>query len=124
MTKEELKQDFDSARIKHVHFKGKLRTLLFGSGGAEGPTRDPEQCSLGVWVASRLRNGGVYAHLPEAREFDQAHKLIHEVANRLMDMYKAGQREEALAGFSQVQTIADKMTAQLQTMEARMRTEA
>jgi hypothetical protein len=124
MTKEELKQDFDSARIKHVHFKSKLRTLLFGSGGAEGPTRDPEQCSLGIWVAHRLRNGGVYAHLPEAREFDQAHQLIHQIANRLMDMYNAGRREEALAGFPQLQTIADKMTAQLQTMETQMRTEA
>ncbi|SFQ73576.1 CZB domain-containing protein [Hymenobacter arizonensis] len=124
MTKEELKQDFDSARIKHVHFKGKLRTLLFGSGSAEGPTRDPEQCSLGIWIANRLRNGGVYAHLPEAREFDHAHRLIHQVANRLMDTYKAGQREEALAGFPQLQTIADKMMSQLQTMEAKMRTEA
>ncbi len=124
MTQEELKQDFDSARIRHVHFKGKLRTLLYGSSGAEGPTRDPEQCSLGIWVANRLRNGGVYAHLPEACEFDRALRLIHQVANRLMDMYKAGQLEEALAGFPQLQTIADKMTALLQTMEARMRTGA
>ena len=124
MTREEVKQDFDSARIKHVHFKSKLRSMLFGSEGAEGPTRDPEQCSLGVWIANRLRKGGAYAHLAEASEFDQQHRLIHQQANRLMDMYKAGKVEGAIAEFAQLQLIADEMMRQLQTMEAKMRTEA
>jgi hypothetical protein len=86
MTREDLKQDFDSARIKHVHFKSKLRSFLFGNGGGEGPLRDPEQCGLGAWIAGRLRGAGVYARLPEARQFDQQHVLIHKEASRLMDL--------------------------------------
>lgn len=70
MNTEELKQDFESARIKHVHFKSKLRSYLFGSGGETGALRDPEQCSLGRWIADRLRGQGAYAHLPGARQFD------------------------------------------------------
>jgi hypothetical protein len=124
MTNEELKQDFESAHIKHVHFKSRLRSFLFGNGGAEGPLREPEQCSLGLWIADRLRGTGAYAHLPEARQFDHQHVLIHREANRLMDMHQAGQTEEALAGFVPLQEIAEQMVALLQTMEAKLRREA
>ena len=124
MTIEELKQDFESARIKHVHFKSKLRSFLFGNGGAEGPLRDPEQCGLGLWIADRLRGAGSYAHLPEARQFDQQHVLIHKEANRLMDLHNQGHVEEAMAGFTPLQDIAEQMVGLLQTMEAKLRTQA
>lgn len=124
MTTEELKQDFESALIKHVHFKSKLRSYLFGNGVAEGPLRDPEQCGLGLWIAARMRGSGPYAHLPEARQFDRQHVLIHHEANRLMDLHKAGRVEEAMAGFMPLQEIAAQMVQLLQTMEARLRTEA
>lgn len=123
MTSEELKRDFESALIKHVHFKSRLRSFLFGNDGAEGPLRDPEQCSLGLWIADRLRGNGPYAHLPEAAQFDQQHVLIHREANRLMDMYKSGKTAEAGAGYGPLQTIADAMVDLLRTMEARLRRE-
>ncbi|MBF9142131.1 CZB domain-containing protein [Hymenobacter properus] len=124
MTIEELKQDFDSARIRHVHFKSRLRSYMFGNGGEEGPLRDPEACSLGQWIADRLRGRGSYAHLPEARQFDRQHVLMHQEANRLMDLQAAGRTDEASAGLGTVQAIADEMQALLQTMEAKMRREA
>ena len=124
MTIEELKRDFESAHIKHVHFKSKLRSFLFGNGGAEGPLRDPEQCGLGLWIADRLRGNGPYAHLPEARQFDRQHTLIHNEANRLMDLFNGGKVEQALAGFLPLQGIAEEMVVLLKTMEARLRTEA
>ena len=124
MTTEELKRDFESAHIKHVHFKSKLRSFLFGNGGAEGPLRDPEQCGLGLWIADRMRGNGPYAHLPEARQFDRQHVLIHSEANRLMDLYNDGQAEKAMAGFLPLQGIAEEMVVLLKTMEARLRTEA
>lgn len=124
ITTEDLKQDFDSARIKHVHFKSRLRSFLFGNSGEEGPLRDPEQCSLGQWIAIRMRGNGVYAHLPEARQFDQQHVLIHREANRLMDLYLAGNVQEAGAGYAPLQVIADEMLALLQTMETKLRTKA
>ena len=124
MSTEELKQDFESARIKHVHFKSKLRSYLFGNGGETGPLRDPEQCSLGHWVADRLRGGGAYAHLPEARQFDQKHVLIHSEANRRMDLHDAGQNDKVSANYTRLQQLADEMVVLLQTMEAKLRTEA
>ncbi|UOQ99211.1 hypothetical protein MUN81_06870 [Hymenobacter sp. 5317J-9] len=81
-------------------------------------------CSLGLWIADRLRNGGPYSHLPEARQFDRQHVLIHHEANRLMDMHQAGQVEQAVAGFGPLQGIADEMVVLLQTMEEKLRREA
>jgi hypothetical protein len=123
MSTEELKQDFESARIKHVHFKSKLRSYLFGNGGETGPLRDPEQCSLGLWIANRLRGQGAYAHLPEARQFDQKHIRIHTEANRLMELHDAGQDEQVSAHYTPLQQLADEMVVLLQTMEAKLRTE-
>ena len=123
MTSEELKRDFESARIKHVHFKSRLRSFLFGNGGDEGLLRDHDQCSLGQWIANRLRGTGPYAHLPESRELDRQHIRIHREANRLMDLHAAGQSDEAMAGIVAVQAIADRMVTLLQTMEAELRTE-
>lgn len=124
MTNEELKRDFESAHIKHVHFKTKLRSFLFGNVGDEGPLRDPEKCSLGQWIASRMRGTGIYAHLPEARQFDRQHLLIHKEANRLMDLYTQGKASEASAGYAPLQVIADEMVTLLQTMEVKLRTQA
>ena len=121
MTIEEVKQDFESARIKHVRFKGKLRSFLFGDRGGEGPLRDPEECSLGQWTAQRLRGTGAYAHLPEARQFDREHGRIHREANRLMDLHHAGHAEQALAGFAALQVIADGLVLLLKSMEEKLR---
>ncbi|MBF9220007.1 CZB domain-containing protein [Hymenobacter ruricola] len=107
-----------------MHFKSRVRSYLFGRGGEEGPLRDPEQCSLGHWIAERLRHGGPYAHLPEARQVDEQHVLIHQEANRLMDMHQAGQTEEAMAGFGPLQVVADEIVDLLRTMEAKLRREA
>jgi hypothetical protein len=124
MSTEELKQDFESARIKHVHFKSKVRSYLFGNGGETGQLRDPELCSLGQWVAQKLRGRGPYAHLPEARQFDQKHILIHVEANRLMDLHDAGNANQISADYTVLQRLADEMVVLLQTMEAKLRTEA
>lgn len=124
MSNEELKRDFESAQIKHVHFKSKLRSFLFGNKGEEGPLRDPEKCGFGLWVAERMRGAGPYAHLREARQLDREHVHMHEEANRLMDLYLAGRADEAIEGFGPVQEVADRMVGLLKTMEEKMRTGA
>ena len=120
MSPEAIKQDFESALVKHFSFKARLRSFLHGNGNEEGPLRDPDQCSLGKWITERRQ--GPYQHLAELRELDLQHRLIHQQANRLMDLHTAGHREEALAGFGEVQVLADTMVKLLQTMEAKLRT--
>ena len=122
MTREELKQDFESALIKHVHFKSRLRSYLFGNGQTEGPLRDPEQCGFGQWLALRARGTGPYAHLPEAHLLDQAHIRMHQEANRLMDLHRAGHSDEATSGMAVVQQLASEMVTLMGTMQEKLRT--
>ncbi|RZK22535.1 MAG: hypothetical protein EOO56_08245 [Hymenobacter sp.] len=120
MSPEAIKQDFESALVKHLSFKAKLRSFLYGNNSAEAPLRDPDQCGLGKWITSRRL--GDYAQIAEMRTLDHEHRLIHQQANQLMDMHLAGQRNEALAGFNDVQTRADQIVVLLQTIENKLRT--
>lgn len=119
---DELKQDFESGLVKHVLFKSKLRSYLYGNGISQGPIRDPAQCAFGQWI--RERASGRYAHLAEMRELDRLHVLIHQEANRLMDLHAQGHTEEALTGLPAVEKIADQLTVVMRTMEQKLRTGA
>lgn len=120
MTDLELKQDFETAMVKHLLFKSKLRSFLYGTDTAEGPIRDPEQCGLGIWL--RERRLGPDGHLPEWMELDRVHRQLHAEANRLMDMRLRGKNEEAIAGLRDLRPAIDQVTALLQTLEAKLRT--
>jgi hypothetical protein len=120
MSPEAIKQDFESALVKHFSFKARLRSFLHGNGNEQGPLRDADECALGRWILERRQ--GAYQHLPEMRELELKHRLIHQQANRLMDLHLSGRREEALSGFGEVQVLADYILELLQTMEVKLRT--
>lgn len=115
----DLKQDFESALVKHLLFKSKLRSFLYGSGTSEAPIRDPQACSFGQWITDKALPD--YGHLPETRELDRVHVRMHQVANRLMDLHQNGQKEEAITGLAEMSTIADHITNLLRTMEQKLR---
>lgn len=117
---DDLKQEFDGARIKHLHFKSKLRSFLYGSGTAEAPIRDPLQCSFGQWITSYVL--ARFGQLSESRELDAVHTNIHLEANRLMDMAQRGQQDEAIAGLAEINRLADQIAQLLRTLEAKIRT--
>jgi hypothetical protein len=120
MNSEELKQDFETAMLKHVLFKSKLRSFLYGSSTAEGPMRDPDQCSFGVWINDRRRS--FPGSLPEWAELDRVHRQLHTEANRLMDMRLQGRTEAALEGLDDLRPLIDRITALLRTLEGKLRT--
>lgn len=122
MSPSEIKQDFESALTRHFSFKVKLRSFLYGNDYDEGPLRDPDQCSLGHWIAERW--AGPYAHVPEMGALDAAHRRIHRAANVLMDLRLAGRNAEASAGLPAVLAQAEAIVALLQTIEHKLRTEA
>ncbi|OGX91329.1 CZB domain-containing protein [Hymenobacter coccineus] len=122
MTPNEIKQDFESAVTKHVLFKAKLRSFLYGNGYAEGPLRDPDQCALGHWIADR--RAGAYVHVPEMANLDAAHRRLHRDAALLMDLRLAGRPEAAADGLPAVLAQAESIAALLQTIERTLRTEA
>ncbi|OUJ75551.1 CZB domain-containing protein [Hymenobacter crusticola] len=116
---DDIKQDFETASVKHFLFKSKLRSFLYGSGTAEGPIRDPNLCSLGKWINERALV--TYKHLPEAHELNRVHRQIHEKANQLMDLRLAGETEQAITGLADVQVMADRIVQLLRAMEEKLR---
>jgi hypothetical protein len=117
---DELKQDFDSALIKHLSFKSKLRSFLYGSGTSQTPIRDPNVCSFGQWINTKVLKE--YGHLPTSHELNRVHIRMHQVANRLMDLLQQGQQDQAIAGLAEVDQIADHITQLLRTMQQQLRT--
>jgi hypothetical protein len=116
----DLKQDFETAMVKHLLFKSKLRSFLYGTNLAEGPIRNPEQCGLGIWIKERMQGSG--RHLPEWAELDRVHRQVHVEANRLMDMRLQGHGDEAIAGLADIHYLTEKVTTLLRTLEERLRT--
>lgn len=120
MTFDEIKQEFASAMMKHLSFKARLRSFLHGGNPAQALLRDPDQCSLGQWIAQRQHDSA--SLFPNLSDLDRQHRRIHREANRLMDLYLSGRKEEAAAGFGAVQVLADDIVVTLQTMEQKLRT--
>ena len=116
---DDLKQEFDAARIKHLLFKSKLRSFLYGSNTEQGPIRDADLCAMGQWINQRVLTD--FAHLPESRELDRVHRLIHVEANRLMDLQQSGRQDEAVSGLGKINAMADQIVALLRTMEDSLR---
>ena len=122
MTAQDIKQDFEGALVKHLLFKSKLRSFLYGTNTAQAPIRDPEVCALGQWI--RERRAGIYAHLThEMSRIDTLHRQLHETANRLMDLRQAGQLDAGIAGLADIQPLADELTQLLTTLQTRLQTE-
>lgn len=117
-----LKREFDAARLKHILFKARLRSFLYGAGGDEAPVRDPDECSLGEWIRDVALPR--FSHHPETRQLDDAHRRIHAEANRLMDMHQAGQSDEALRGLRAANPLTDEVLSLLNTLEHKLRKEA
>jgi hypothetical protein len=119
---EDLKREFDQARLKHILFKARLRSFLYGHGSDEAPVRDPDECSLGHWIRDVAL--ARYGYHPEAARLDQLHRRVHEEAGRLMDLHAAGQGEEALRGLRAANPLTDEVLQVLNTLEQKLRKEA
>jgi Chemoreceptor zinc-binding domain len=117
-----LKREFESARLKHILFKARLRSFLYGVGSNEMPVRDADVCPLGQWIqAVALPRFG---HLPETAQLDAAHRRLHLLANQLMDLHQSGHQEEAMRGLRQTNPLTEEVLQLLSTLERKLRKEA
>jgi hypothetical protein len=60
-----IKLDFDQARIKHMLFKSKLRSILYGSKTDELPILNEREYPVGKWLYGHALQK--YNAIPEAR---------------------------------------------------------
>ncbi|MGZ5244064.1 MAG: CZB domain-containing protein [Bacteroidia bacterium] len=112
------KLDFDQARIKHMLFKSKLRSILYGSSTDEQPILDETACPVGKWLYGHALDQ--YGHIGEMRKLEKVHQNIHNSARQLLDLYHSGKEAEAREGLSKINGIAEELVGLLNTIEQKM----
>jgi predicted RNA polymerase sigma factor len=118
---EDLRREFDAARLKHILFKARLRSFLYGSGTAEEPVRDADICALGQWISTVALPQ--FGHLPETQQLDRVHRQVHVQANTLLDLYLAGRTDEAQRRLRETNAITDEVLKLINTIELKLRKE-
>ncbi|MDB5261463.1 MAG: hypothetical protein JWQ14_744 [Adhaeribacter sp.] len=111
----DLKHEFESAKIKHIVFKSKVKSYLYGSDTPLEPILNYRECSFGQWI----NKVGLtrFHHLPEMHQLEKVHRNIHEHAIHLVNLKKSDHTEMALAGLPQLEVLAENIVTLLETIE-------
>lgn len=110
--------DFEQAKAKHLLFKSRLRSILYGMEINELPVLSHFECGVGKWIYNHALTE--YGHIAEIHELEKVHADLHAVARDLVAMYKTGKVEEARSGLSKAEAIADKLVALLSVVEKKV----
>jgi PAS domain S-box-containing protein len=102
-----LELDFEQAKIRHLLFKTRLKSILYGADIDETSIISHLKCSLGKWIYDHALPE--YGHISEVHQLEQLHIDIHESATKLIHLYKEGNIEEARQGLSNIEVIAEKI---------------
>lgn len=113
--------DFERARTRHILFKTRLRSILYGAEIDEQPVISHLDCSLGQWIYNHALPA--YGYLPEMQELEKVHLRIHESAKELIGLYKNGFVEEAREGLLGMELIAENLVTLLTIIEIRIKAE-
>lgn len=109
--------DFEQARAKHLLFKAKLRSILYGIEVEEGPVVSHTECAVGKWIYSHALSA--YGSLSEMHELEKVHENLHSTAKKLVELYKMGKVEEARLGLTEIESIADNLVQLLSIVESK-----
>ncbi|MBC7920918.1 MAG: PAS domain-containing protein [Ferruginibacter sp.] len=110
--------DFDQARAKHLQFKSRLRSILYGAPMDEQPVLSHYECGVGKWIYA---HGLVaYGHIPEMHELEKVHATIHTVARELVGRYQQGEVEQARRGLPLMEKVALELNELLTTIERKV----
>ncbi len=111
--------DFQDAKTKHLQFKSRLRSVLFGEIlEDENPVVSHTECPVGKWIYQHALK--TYIDLPELIELEKVHERIHSVARELLNFYKNGKIEEARSGLDKMESVAEELILLLHKVESKI----
>ncbi|WP_025763547.1 PAS domain S-box protein [Dyadobacter tibetensis] len=114
----QIELDFERAKGRHLLFKTRLRSILYGASIDDHTVICPEACSLGEWIRGRA--------LSEFGEFDETHALdalhiqIHRLAGELIAQYRRGEETEARERLSEIEELGSHLIDQLNFLKDRV----
>lgn len=107
--------DFQQLRVKHIFFKSKVRTVLYG-GGYDSAFFTHEN-PVSAWF-STVGNVKYYTE-PELRQLFQLHRNFNNLANQLINKYQQDQIEQSHAGLNELNEMSDTFLSTLSDFEKR-----
>jgi hypothetical protein len=107
--------DFQQLRIKHILFKSKVRSVLYG-GTYDAPFFS-RTGPLNTWfTAVGLIK---YANLVEMQELTRVQQELDRTADQLFSLYKSGRIDQALEGLARLESRSERFLTLLAQMEAK-----
>ncbi len=116
---ENIKLDFEQARAKHLLFKSRLRSILFGLEIDQASVLSHFECAVGKWIYGHALE--TYGHIPEMHELEKVHADIHTSARELVSLYQSGEVDTARNGLVKMENIADDLVSLLSVIEQKVR---
>lgn len=109
--------DFQQLRIKHILYKSKVRSMLYG--GAFDETFFSRTGPIGIWFSTI---GTVrYANEREMGELAKVHRELDAATQALYKLYKGGKIDEAHDGFRNIERQSDLFLSLLARLEERLK---
>lgn len=113
--------DFEQAETRHLLFKAKLKSILYGAEINEQLALSPLDSSVGKWIYGHGMTE--YGHIPEMLELEATHIQAHQSAQELLNLYIPGNKNIALKGLQKFEFISDTFIGLLHTIEAKLKEE-
>ncbi len=109
--------DIQQLRIKHILYKSKVRSALYGGIFDEvffAPTGP-----VGTWFSTvgQLR----YADAPETRQLARVHQNLDTTARQIYRLYTSGKIDAAHEELREIEKLSDKFLELLAKMESRVK---
>ncbi|MFC6997121.1 CZB domain-containing protein [Rufibacter roseus] len=107
--------DFQQLRIKHILFKSKVRSVLYG--GTYDANFFSNHGPVNVWFNSVGLSK--YRDLPEMQSLLQVHQELNSTTNLLISRYQSGKIEQAHEGLSKIDELSEKFLDLLAKLEGK-----
>ncbi|MCC9165540.1 histidine kinase [Pontibacter harenae] len=112
----EAQVDLQQLRIKHILFKSKVRSVLYG--GTYDEFFFSSSGPIGTWFSAVGRVK--YASVPEIIKLSQIHNALSLTAAKLFQLYKRGLIEQAHEGLKEIDKSSDLFLSLLARLETRL----
>jgi hypothetical protein len=108
--------DFQQIRIKHILFKSKVRSVLYG--GVFDSTFFSDNGPISQWFQ---QVGNVkYAQEPELYSLQKTHNELLSNAKSLFNLYRNGSIDQAHLGMKDIEKLSDRFQELLNQIEKRL----
>ncbi|MBC5775085.1 histidine kinase [Pontibacter sp. KCTC 32443] len=109
--------DFQQLRIKHILYKSKVRSVLYGGVYDEAFFSRSGPVSQWFSTVGHVR----YLHEPEMSELATVHKELNSTALELFSLYNSGQIDQAHDGLKSIEYKSDQFLNLLSKLEDRLK---